>query len=210
MATLLDLLDDLREMLDDESDAKYSRARKVRWLNRGQQMMWPSIHRIAVDSTLTVVADTFEYLVPATLNEGMLLGVEVETESDSDRYWQLDGRQFDFVPGGTGQKILKLRGGQLPVEAGSSIRLTVAMPLTELSADGDTFSGPARAQELPVLYAMGIATETDFEGRLRYKRFSTTQGLNGTDLEDFHLTAQYWFDQFDKRLAQVAMALPTP
>jgi len=204
------MLDDLRDLLSDTGDTKYTKTMKVRYINRGQSAMYPKIYKIAQDATLVWIADQMEYVVPAALNEGVLLGVEAESDSSSSDFVQLDGRVFDLVPNALFGNTLVLKGNSLPTEAGSSVRFTSAMPLTDLSGDTDVFAGPSVTAELPVLYAMGLAMARDLETRLNYYRFSTTQALNGTVLEDFSTSSAYWFEQFNRLLDQHKMPMPNP
>jgi hypothetical protein len=210
MATLLTLLDDLRDQLNDSGDTKWSKAMKVRYINRGQNAMYPKVFRILQDATLVWIVDTYEYIIPTALDEGTILGVEAETEDDTSDFVQLGGQEFDIVPNASFGNTLVLKRNNLPTEAGSTIRFTAAMPLTVLVNDGDTWSGPAITEAVPVLYAMGLAMARDLEARLNYYRFSTTQALNGTVLEDFSGTSQFWFDQFNRELDQFKMPMPNP
>jgi len=211
MATLTNLLDDLRDLLSDSGDTKYTEARKIRYINAGQRAMFPDVYRILQDATEVLVTDQYEHAVPAALNEGVLLGVELETTASSSDFNQLDGRVFDLVPNASfGNTLVFKNTNELPGVAGAAIRFTAAVPLTELTTGADTYSGPAITQDLPVLYAMGLAMARDLEARLNYYRFSTTQALNGTVLEDFSTSSAYWFEQFSKQLAKVKMPMPNP
>jgi hypothetical protein len=210
VATLLNLLDDIRDLYDDPADAKVPVARKTRYINLAQQAMFPKVHRVVRDSTLVLAASTYEYQLPAAVTEGKILGFEIETTVSSSRFVRMEGLQFDIVPGGTAQQILVLRGGALPGLVGASIRVTAAMPLTPLAIDADVYSGPAVSEQLPVLYTMSMLMSRLVESRLQYTRFSTTQGLNGTTLEDFMGSGQYWMGLFTNLLEQVAMPQAQP
>ena len=211
MATLTTLLDDMRDQLNDAADAKYSVANKTRYINRGQKAMYPKVYQIVQDATLVWVADQYEYVVPSALDEGTILNIEAETTASSSDFVKLDGRVFDIVANASYGNTLTLKNtNAFPTPVGASIRFTAALPLTELVNAGDTYSGPAVTDALPVLYAMAIATSRDIEARLNYYRFSTTQALNGTEIEDFSGTATFWMDQFNRELDQLKMAMPNP
>lgn len=210
MTTLNELLGDVNDLLDDVANTKVSEAQKIRYINRGQHAMWPKIYQIVQDSTLLLVADQYEYVVPATFDEGIILGVEIETEGSSSDFYQADGLVFDLVPeAGFGNKIRLKNWTQLPSEAGSSIRITGACPLTALATGTDVYTGPSFSDELPVLYAMAMATARDYEDRTDYTRYSTTLAQNGVLLEDLTRTGNWWMRQFQIMLDQVQMPHPS-
>ena len=211
MATLTDLLGDVNDLLDDATNTKVSEAQKIRYINRGQYAMWPKIYQIVSDADTVLVTDQYEYTVPAAMAEGILLGVEIESEASSSDYWQADGRVFDLVPQAAfGQKLVMKNYHDLVSEAGSSIRFTAAIPLTPLTTGMDVYTGPTYTEELPVMYAMAMATARDYEGRLDYTRFSTTLAQNGVLLDDITGTSNWWMRQFQILLDQVRMPLPNP
>ena len=211
MTTLTELLGDLNDLLDDVANTKVPEAQKIRYINRGQKAMFPKIYQIAVDSTLVLVADQYEYVVPSALNEGILLGVEMETTASSSDFTQMDGRVFDLSPTASfGQTLVLKNYNELPMVAGASIRFTAALPLTALTTGTDVYSGPGVTDELPVLYAMAMATAKDYEERINYERFNTTQALNGVLLDDISRTANWWMRQFQLLLDQLTMPVPNP
>jgi len=211
MTTLTELLGDLNDLLDDAANAKVSEAQKIRYINRGQSAMWPKVYQIVSDNSEVFATDVYEYDVPSTFNEGVLLGIEFETEDDTSDYLQADGREFDLVPQASfAQKMVLKNYVQLPTEAGSSIRFTGAIPLTKLTTGTDVYSGPGVTDELPVLYAMALATARTFEGRIEYERFNATQALNGILLDDISNTSNWWMRQFAILLEQVRMPMPNP
>jgi hypothetical protein len=208
MATLLNMLDDLRDLLDDASDVKYSVPTKTRWINHGQAAMWPNVYQIVRDETLTLATDDYEYTIPSNVGtESILIGVEIEVDTSPGRWAKLDGRQYDIVPH-LATQLLILHGSNLPGTAGNNIRITAATPLTALAASSDTYSGPAVTVELPIMYAMHKAMARDIEGRLQWSRFSTTQGLNGTNPEQFIMTSEKWYNMFLSSLERLKMPIP--
>lgn len=208
MATLLEMLDDLRDRLTDPGDTKYSLVRKKAWINAGQSSMFPHIYRIVRDSSIVLVSNDFEYNIPAAVaTDARILGVEVEDSDLDGHFHKLGGESYDILPGVT-DSILSLKGVYLPSAVGANIRITSAMPLTTLVNTGDTYTGPAITAELPVLYAMGTAMSRDVEQRLQWSRFSATQGLNGIGMDDFVTSSQYWMQRFDMLLERFAMPAP--
>ena len=209
MATLTTLLTDLNDLLDDATNAKVTEAQKIRYINRGQYAMWPKVYQFVQDETVVLAANTFEYSVPAGFAEGQILSVELETSSTSDDFIQLDGRVFDLLPTTSfNYKLVLKETDALPGEVASKVRITGVIPLTELTTGTDTYSGPAVTEELPVLYAMALATARDYEGRLDYTRYATTLAQNGVLLEDITSTSNWWMRQFQLLLDQVRMPLP--
>lgn len=70
------------------------------------------------------------------------------------------------------------------------------------------YDGPLGTAELPVLYAMGLATAQLLSVRLDYKRYSTQVASNGVDVNEVSGVSQMWFGQFWTLLAQVEMPRP--
>lgn len=205
MATLLNMLDDLRDRLNDPSDVQVPRATKVRYLNHGIRATWPRLYRTVRDSTIVLATDTFEYAVPAAVgNNSKIMRIEVEHGVGVNRYSEINNMRL--IPGLT-DPILQLEGADLPAAAGSRIRITAALPLTELSLDGDVYNGPAQTDELPVLYAMGLALTRRLDDRLDHRRISVTSGMNQVGAEEIMTAGQFNFAQFELLLERLAMPL---
>jgi len=208
MATLLNMLDDLRDLLDDSGDTKFSVTTKTRWINHGQNAMWPYVYQIVRDATLVLATNDFEYSIPAAVGtESILIGVEVETDTSPERWRKLDGRQYDIVPS-LASKLLVFHGSTLPGAVGNNIRITAATRLTTLVNAGDTYTGPEVTVELPIMYAMHKAMARDIESRLQWHRFSTTQGLNQTSADDFIMSSEKWMTLFLNSLDRLKMPPP--
>lgn len=203
MATAADMLDDLRDRLDDAGDTKFSAATKLRYLNRGQAAMFPKIYRIARDATLAIIADTWEYNIPTAVGSNSKI-TEIEIEDSNGRYHPLTN--FEIV-NGIADPILKLKGLSLPTAA-LNIRITAALPLTALATSSSTYTGPTFSEELPVLYAMSLCTGALVEKRADFRRIQTVEGFTGASPEDFMTMSQFWMQQFAQLLEQVAMPLP--
>jgi len=210
MTTLTQILGDINETIDDVANTKVSEAQKIRYINMGQQAMWPKIWQVVQDETTVLATDTYEYAVPAALNQGQLLGVEIESTSSSSDFQQVDGLVFDLVPNASYGQTMRLKDiGRLPSEAGSAVRFTAAIPLTPLVTGTDVYSGPAFTDELPFMYAMSRITARDFDDRIVHQRFNSTQALNGVLLSDITDTADWWLGQFLSLLEQVKMPMPS-
>lgn len=205
MATLLNMLDDLRDRLNDGGDTQVPLATKKRYLNHGVRATWPKLYRTVRDTTVTLVADTFEYAVPASVgNNGKILRIEVEEGVAENRYHLV--HNFRLLPGLT-DPILELEGPDLPSPAGSRIRFTACRPLTELVNDNDVYDGPAQTDELPVLYAMGLALTRRLDDRLDHRRLSSVSGMNQVGPDEIMTAGQFNFAQFELLLERFAMPL---
>lgn len=210
MAFVSEMFDQLRDLLDDADDSQISFATKKIWLNRGIARLWPKIGRFVSDTSLAVVEDQYEYAIPAGFADGMLLSVEVETET-ADEFDRLD--RYDIISGDEdlGSKLYLL--APLPVED-RVLRLRYYAPLSLIAAttyaasQSETWVGPDRALGLPVLYAMGMAVARKIDNRQDTNRYSTTQALNGVTDQDMMAASQMWFGQFELELANMERLLP--
>jgi hypothetical protein len=211
MTTGADLIDDLRDRLNDAADTQVPITTKIRFLNRGMAAMWPRIFRIARDSTLVLVDATYEYTIPATVAQGRVLTVELESGASSGRYTHLN--RYDIIPSLT-VPTLVLLDQSLPAPAGAKVRITSAERLTPLAGatyaavGAETYSGPSGTEELPVLYAMGLCTARVLDDRMDYTRYSATQQNNSVDSNDIMQVSQFWFAQFELLLDRMQMPLP--
>ena len=205
MATLLNMLDDLRDRLNDPGDTQVPLATKKRYLNHGIRATWPRLYRTARDTTLVLTTDTFEYAIPAAVgNNGKIMRIEIESAVASGRYHQIEN--YRLLPGLT-DPILELEGSTIPGTDGARIRITAAKPLTELSADADVYDGPQQTDELPVLYAMGLALTRRLDDRLDHRRLSTVSGMNQVGPDEIMTAGQFNFAQFELLLERFAMPL---
>lgn len=203
-ATCQTLLDDLNDRLNDAGNSFATQPVKIGWLNQGLRAMFPRVYRTARDSTITITS-AWEYPIPAAVgNNSRIIRIEQESASASNRY--VDLFDADVVPDLT-SPILVFRGGSLP-PTGAKVRITSALPLTEFSVVGDAYSGPLGTEELPVLYAMGIALSRRLEDRVDHRRYSTTAGQNQVDTADIMDASQFWFGQFELLLERKALPLP--
>lgn len=210
MSTVAEMIDDLRDRLDDVADTQVSFATKLRYLNRGQSAMYPKIFRLVRDSTLVVLDDEFEYDFPAGVGTGKVISVEIETDLGSTRFQPL--QRYDVVPSIT-TPILTLIDLETP-PVGAKFRITTADRLVPFvaatygDAGTENYSGPVGTEELPVLYAMALATSRPLDARMAYDRFAATQQNGAIGPNDIMQVSQFWFAQFEMLLERMAMALP--
>lgn len=210
MATQADMWADLRFRLGETSgtDTQVAKVDKMRYLNQGLAAMYPKIYRVVRDVTTVLVADTFEYEMPAALDGGRIIQIELETESGSGRYRR--GVMHEILNHGTSPLII-FDHYDLPAEAGSKIRITAAMPLTPFtdSTNGaDTYTGPTGTEELPVLYAMGAITAKPLDDRLNHTKYSTTHVLGNPQPVDLMTASQFWYAQFELMLDRWSQPFP--
>lgn len=206
-----DMIDDLRDRLNDVGDSQVPFATKLRFLNRGQAAMFPKIFKMVQDNTLAIAASTFEYIFPTGVGTGKVLTVEIETGAASNRYVPL-GR-YDVIPSLTAPKLVLL-DSTLPSAATAKFRITTADRLTPFAAanytasQSEVYTGMVGTEELPVLYAMGLATARALDDRMDYTRYSATQVNGGVDPNDIMQVSQFWFAQFELLLDRLQMPMP--
>lgn len=206
-----DMIEDLRDRLNDPTDTQVPFATKLRFLNRGQAAMFPRIFQVKRDSTLALVDDVFEYTLPTGIGQGKVITIEIESDSGSARFTPLT--RYDLIPSITVPTIVLLDTA-LPSAVGATIRVTTAERLTPFTAidyaaaQGEDYTGPAGTEELPVLYAMGLITARPLDDRMDYNRYSTTQMPGGVGPADIMQVSQFWFSQFEILLDRLQMPFP--
>ena len=205
MATAASLLADLNDAINDASNTQVPEADKIRYLNRGLGAMWPKVYRTVVDESLAIVADQYEYDVPAAVGDyGLVTRVDIETQDGSGRFYVLE--EWELTPVQTSKKLILSR---LPSEAGSTIRITSAKRLTEFTASSSTYDGPPGTEEIPVWYALGRVMGRRQEDRLDFTRYATVAAQNGVDINEVMNSAQFCYAQFELLLDRAEMPLPT-
>lgn len=213
MATTADMIDEVRELLNDVADSQVTFPTKLRYLNRGLKAMWPKVYRIVSTTSAVLAENVEEYSVPAGNSSGLLLSVELETELASGFYRRVDS--YDIVPG-AGGATATIRIGFRPLlaDVGRKFRIISAERITLLAAanysaaGSENYTGPAGTEGLPVLYAMYMATSRVLDDRIDYTRLSTTQGQNGIDQESIMGVSQLWYAQFEQELDRVDLPFP--
>lgn len=203
MATLQNLLDDLNDRLTDVPNAQAGQPRKIGWINAGIGAMWPKLYKTIRDNTLVVAANTYEYVLPAVFAHARVITVEAESASGSGRYTQV--YDTDILPD-LAAPVLVFRG-EIP-QTGAKVRVTAAKKITDLAAVTDTYDGPPGSEELPVLYAMGIASGRRLDDKIDHRRYAATQAPGTVSPNDLMDAAQFWLGQFELILDRQAMPLP--
>lgn len=206
MALLQSLLDDLNDRLNDANNAAGAgEAAKIRWINSGQAAMYPKIFKTVSDDSTLIVADTYEYTLPATFDYSKIVRVELESGEATNRFVHLF--DFEIIPLQTG-KVVRLDHLELPVAAGARMRVSAVKPLTAMTSTGSTYEGPPGTEEIPVWYALGLALGRRLEDRIVHTRYSTTAAANGVDIEEIMSASQFAFAQFELLLERHSMVLP--
>lgn len=204
MATLAELRADLTDRID-ETTTELPNAARDRYINHGIRAMYPKVYRTVTNMATVLVADQFEYTLPADFDHAKIIRVEVENESAGGRFSHL--WDYEIIPTQS-SKIVAFYHRVLPREAGSRIRVIGVRPLTVLVADGDVYDGPPGTEEIPVWYALGLVLSRGIEPRTDYKRYSSTINANGVDIEEMMTAAQFAFGQFELLLERYEMPLP--
>lgn len=211
MATVATLIDQLRDMTGETADETVPFATKVRYLNQGINAMWPAIFRL-VQTTITVVADQYDYTVPVGAADGFITSVEITTEADGTEFRRFD--QYDIIDGDedlTGTFRLGVSATQYE---DFDIRITYAAPVAEISpadyaaAAATTWVGPDRARKLPVLYAMALITGAKLNPRQDNDTYNVTTAQNGVDDNDLMSGMNLWMAQFEVELERASRPLP--
>jgi len=207
-----DMIDDLRDRLNDTGDTQVPLPTKLRFLNRGQAAMYPRLFKVVRDSTLVLIANQFEYTFPAGVGTGKVLTVEIESGSGTARFTPL--QRYDVIPSLT-VPTLVLLDANLPSAVGAKIRITTADRLTPyvsttyVQMQTEAYTGPAGTEELPILYAMGLSTARALDDRMDYTRYSVTQQAGAVDPNDIMQVSQFWFSQFELLLDRLQLPFPT-
>jgi hypothetical protein len=211
MAFVSEMVDQLRDLLNDATDTQISYANKKLWLNRGIRLLWPNIYRIVVDTSITVVADTYDYTLPAAVMDGVILAVEAETGDGDNRFIRFE--DYDIIEGDEDVAGVFRFTTMLP-ETGVEIRIRYAAPVPIIAAasyaaaQSEVWTGPDRALNLPVLYAMGMIASRRIDDRQDHTRYSTTQAINGVTDQDIMAAMQLWMGQFELELDKWSRPFP--
>lgn len=200
MADLQDLLDDLNDRLGDANNAAGAGlVAKTRWINYGINAMWPKIYK-DVEDEIELVADTYEYAIDGSFNNGQIYRVSVE--DTYGRFITTDGYVVDK------RRDLFLSFPRLPGLVGNTVRVQGVARISPLALVTDVYDGTSSSEELPVLYAMGISANRRTDKRLDYERAATTTAQNGVDINEVMNASQFWFAQFELLLQRLEMPWP--
>lgn len=212
---LKDQIDQLRDLLEDQSDTQVSFARKLYFLNAGQRAMWPRVYQIVQDSTLQFVDDQYEYTIPAAVRGGRIFQLEKSLASDDDYFYPFDIDDYQIqrtTTDGADKIILNWDPGS--TYSDGYIRITTAMPLTAFtSADytaaaSEAYTGPDQTAEGPVLYAMSRISAFPLDDRMDHGKISVHQQNRSASPQEYLAVSAYWLDEFERRVEEWNMPLP--
>jgi len=210
-----ELIDQLRDLLQDDTDTQVSFDKKQRYLNKGMRAMWPRIFQITSDSTTQFVDNQYEYTIPAAVRNGRYILFEKSEAADDDFFYPMDYEDYKVLPQTAGaDKII------LGFDPGSTwedgyIRVTAAVPLTPFAganyagAASELYTGPDYTSEGPVLYAMSRLANFPLDDRMDYGRYSVQAQNRAASPQEHLAVSAYWLDEFERRLDEWKMALPS-
>lgn len=210
MAYVSEMIDQLRDLLSDPNDMQVSFSTKRMYLNLGISAMWPRIWRIVTASDITVVAETYDYALPAGASEHGIVSIELEDGEALGTYTRL--AHYDLLPGDE-DTVAMLRLAWLP-EAGSLIRYRYVSPITPIvattyaTAASETFVGPDKVLGLPVLYAMGLLAVRRMEDYLDASRQRPSNESDRFDVSSLMSSSRMWMNQFEAQVSAMSRPLP--
>ena len=211
MAFVSEMVDQLRDLLNDATDSQVPIATKKMFLNRGIVRLWPRMYRI-VNATINLVADTYDYSLAVAIADGYIISVELSTASGGSEYERL--RDYDIIAGDEDLAGTFRMTRSTSALGGYTVRIRYAAPISPISAStyanmqSEVFTGPDRALNLPVLYAMGLIAGRRLDDRQDHTRYSTTQAANGVTDTDIMQAQQLWLGQFELELDAMERPLP--
>jgi len=204
MTTFADLLDDLRDRLDDSGDTVISKARKQRWINRGIAALWPEVWVPVSDaSAATYTEGTYTYVLPVAFAGSIVHRVRCFVSGSTGQSFLVQGWQCRRTVGAPTLEVVSGSG-----VGGAKLLVDAVRPVKQLVLDADAYDGPFETIELPVLYAMSVAAGRGLDGRLDYTRYSTRNGQNGVGPAEVEGAANYFMGLFREGLGANAMAMP--
>lgn len=210
MAFVSELVDQLRDLLNDASDTQVPYATKKIYLNNGINRLWPRIYRIS-STTITVLTATYDYALPVGAADGLVISVELEGLYGFTRFVDYDILDGDEDTAGVFRLVRSPDDADL---LGYDIRIKYAAPIAQIVAStyaaavSETWVGPDRARHLAVLYAMSMIAARRIDDRQDHTRYSTTQAMNGVSDNDILQASAYWMGQFESELSQMERPLP--
>lgn len=208
-----EMIDQLRDLLNETADEEVSFAIKRRWLNVAIRRLWPDVYRVVEYTGITAPAadaTTFDFTLPAALADGHVLSVESEVTPGAGDYLRFE--HYDIIQGDEDQTSV-FRYLSLPAE-GSALRIRYTAPIPTIvatsyaNAQSETWTGPDEAIDAPVAYAMSMIWERRLEDRMNFKRYSTTQATNAVSDADIAATARGWMDQYVVERERLQRPLP--
>ena len=212
MAFVSQMIDQLRDLLNDATDTQVPYATKKLYLNLGIARLWPHVWYLD-EFSVDLSSSEVDYNLDADVSRGRIVSVEYvpATPSGGEGAYRLS--DYDLIPGDEAE----LGYIRIPFKPGNSadfIRLKVALPIPFISAanyaasQAETWLGPTRALGLPVLYAMGMIAARKLDDRQDTNRYSTTRAINGVTDSGIIQASQVWFSQFEIELEAMTELLP--
>jgi hypothetical protein len=209
MAFTSEMFDQLRDLLNDPTDAQVPFATKKLYLNRAINLLWPRVFTQSI-ATIALTSGTYEYSTTTPVSTGVIISIEINTLADTNRYYRFDA--YDLLPGDEDfQGRLLLADNPI---TGTSVRIRYATAVgpvqsaSYVAAQTEAWIGPDRAMQLPVMYAMGMITARKLDDRQDTSNYNTNQALNGVDDRDIMALSQMWFAQFELELDNMAILMP--
>ena len=205
-----EMIDQLRDLLNDATDTQVPYATKKLYLNRGIARLWPTIYYLD-EQSISLDAGVREYLIQTDLAKGQIVSIWYDPTGLSSNYNVRLG-DYDIIDGDAGEygyiriPFVPNDGDTLTMKIAYEVPLITAASYA--AAQAEVWIGPERAIGLPVLYAMGMIAARKLDDRQDSSRYSTTQALNGVTDNDLMTTSAMWFGQFAEELAAMEMPLP--
>jgi hypothetical protein len=178
-------------------------------LNMGIDACWPYIYKPVTDTTISTVANTYEYLVPnlpGSYPEGTYqipIVTKVETLQVGELTYR-ETRRWRIVQGPEGTRYIHL---QSSAPVATTLRVSGFGPFEHLSSTASTLNPawPPRAQNLPILYAAAHLLMSAESGRDRSDTGATDRREEANRPGISLSTGQALMQRFYRELLTVAM-----
>lgn len=211
MAFVSEIFDQIRLLTNDAADSQFPFTTKRLYVNRGIARLYPRIYSVATVN-ITIVSGTYDYSLVAAVMDGFIISVEMSTASGGSEFERFE--RYDIIAGDEDLAGVFRLGVSSVTYAGYLIRVRYAKPVsliaatTYVASQSETWSGPDRALNLPVLYAMAFLSAGKLDDRQDTLRYSTTQATNGVTDSDLMQATQMWMGQFELEMGEMERPLP--
>ena len=212
MAKVSEIFDQIRALTNDATDTQIPYVTKKLYVNRGIALLWPGIWRV-VEEVIPLTQDVTEYATSAALADGYVLSAEISEDETAGDYLRFDS--YDLLPGDEDKASkLYIRDARVVASSGRYLRFLYAAPPSLVvaanypAAQSEDWTGPDRALNLPVLYAMYLIAGSKVDDRQDHTRYSTTQAMNGVNDQDILAGSQFWLNQFYAELEALTRPFP--
>lgn len=156
MPTVAELIEDVRDMLDEEVEGQWKDRQLKKWLNEANRDIARTTHHYKSTDTLTVTADVAEYTMPdyfiaieqAYYDDlaGMVRPLQAKYYEQMDAVWGSrqgwSGAWPEYFTTWGHAPMLKLRLHPVPSTTGHKVKLLVAILPEDLGADDDQVEVP--------------------------------------------------------------------